>query len=150
VRVQYVCTVGRGAGVADFSEGCDDLPFYGHPKLSVLKIGSCKRRSVAHMNTPLTACSSVFRFYLLNEKAHKDMSVPLPVLHEVVQVQLPQRQFEVAAPLIRSPACRPDGDQALPRAAGSPPAAPPDALLLNKQEAADDEPLLIIRANPRK
>jgi len=65
---------------------------------------------------------------LLNKKVHEHIGVPLPVLDKIVQVQLPHRQVEVAAPLIPSAARRSDGDQALPRAAGSLPAAPPDAL----------------------
>jgi len=47
-------------------------------------------------------------------------------------MQLPQRQFDVAAPLITSAARRSDGDQALPRAPGSPPAGLPEALNRDK------------------
>ena len=71
--------------------------------------------------------------YLLNKKVHEHIGVPLPVLDKIVQVQLPHRQVEVAAPLIPSAARRSDRDQALPRAAGSLPAAPPDALGRDKQ-----------------
>lgn len=71
--------------------------------------------------------------YLLYQKVHEHISVPLPVLDQVVQMQLPQRQLDVAAPLITSAARRSDGYQALPRATGSPPAGPPEALNPDKQ-----------------
>jgi len=65
-------------------------------------------------------------------------------------MQLPQRQLDVAAPLITSAARRSDGDQALPRATGSPPAGPPEALNRDKRHRELNELPRITQTNHRE